>query len=107
VNLHQKTKLRPRDLDRSVAFRCSCKEHVQSLGRYPGRVTLIRAAIQPKGARLSYEDPTNGWGAIADGGVEVIHVPGTHWTIFDPPNLQHLANALRASLGGARATGQD
>ena len=96
-----------RSADRSSPFMGSSKEYIQSLGSYPGRITLILADNQPKGARLSYDDPTNGWGAIADGGVDVIHVSGDHWTMFDPPNLQSLANALRVCLGGAGTTAED
>ena len=38
----------------------SQKDYLRSLKHYPGRITLFRAAIQPEGVRLAYDDPTNG-----------------------------------------------
>jgi amino acid adenylation domain-containing protein len=98
--LCQTTPHRSSAVDPSVALMGSQKNYLRSLKHYPGRITLFRAAIQPDGARFSFDDPTNGWGAIALGGVGVISVPGDHLTMLEPPNLPHLANVLRACLRG-------
>ena len=60
----------------------SFQSHLRNIGRYPGRITLFRPAIQRPGIRLSHDDPTNGWGAVAEGGVEVVTVPGNHVTMI-------------------------
>ena len=98
--LRQTSQHRSSAVDSAAALMASQKEYLRSLKHYPGRITLFRAAIQPKGVRYAHDDPTNGWGAIAQGGVEVISVPGDHLTMLEPPNLPHLANALRACLRG-------
>ena len=87
-------------LEPGAAERHSSKGYLQSLDRYPGRITLFRAAIQLTGVRLAYDDPTNGWKAVALGGVDVIRVPGEHRTLLEPPNVADMASALRACLGG-------
>jgi thioesterase domain-containing protein len=61
-------------------------------------VTLFRAA-QRLGPPI--EDPTLGWGRVANHGVQVFEAPGTHYTIMDEPNLRVLAERLRFSLDGA------
>ncbi len=76
----------------------SFEAYLQGLEPYPGRIVLFRAATQPQKARVSHEDATNGWGAIANGGVEVIECPGNHLTMLQPPHLGFLATALREAL---------
>jgi thioesterase domain-containing protein len=67
--------------------------------RYPGEIVLFRAArILYRAAYLSYDDMTNGWGLVADGGVRTIIVPGDHATIFDPPHIAELGRALRSFI---------
>lgn len=67
---------------------------------YPGRVTLFRA-ITP----LNYLDmPTDrelGWGPLAEEGVEVREIPGTHREIMREPNVGILAREVSASLAAA------
>jgi acyl transferase domain-containing protein/thioesterase domain-containing protein/aryl carrier-like protein len=64
---------------------------------YPGRVTLFRA-ITP----LNYLDmPTDlelGWGPLAEAGVEVHEIPGTHRQIMREPNVSFLAGEVSACL---------
>jgi len=64
---------------------------------YPGRITLFRA-ITP----LNYLDmPTDrelGWGPLAEDGVEVREIPGTHREIMREPNVEVLAREVSASL---------
>ncbi|MET0646544.1 MAG: amino acid adenylation domain-containing protein [Pyrinomonadaceae bacterium] len=80
-------------------------------GEYGGRVTLFRAEPirwwsggpdevggghhDGSGvARLA--DPSNGWGALAGGGVEVHEVPGDHYSMLREPHARLLAERLRA-----------
>ncbi len=64
---------------------------------YSGRITLFRA-ITP----LNYLDmPTDrelGWGPLAEEGVEVREIPGTHREIMRDPNVGILACEVTASL---------
>jgi thioesterase domain-containing protein len=67
---------------------------------YPGPVTLFRAAEAPP----STPEPGDlGWGALAAGGLEVHQVPGHHHSILRAPNVQVLADRLRAHLAAASA----
>jgi phthiocerol/phenolphthiocerol synthesis type-I polyketide synthase D len=67
--------------------------------RYPGQIVLFRAArILFRAAYLSYDDMTNGWGKVADGGVRTIIVPGDHASILEPPHVAELGRALRSFI---------
>ncbi|MGA9725840.1 MAG: SDR family NAD(P)-dependent oxidoreductase, partial [Candidatus Binatus sp.] len=67
---------------------------------YPGRVTLFRATTP-----LSFIDmPTDrelGWGPLAEVGVEVHEIPGTHREIMREPNVGILARELIGCLAAA------
>lgn len=61
---------------------------------YPGAVTLFKAAIQSD----KIESPEDyGWGALSPD-FRIIPVAGKHLTLFEPENVDHLANALRPAL---------
>jgi amino acid adenylation domain-containing protein len=63
---------------------------------YSGRVVLFRRGDGlPLGG---WKDPRRGWGAVAKAGLESCDVPGGHLTMFHEPNVQHLAERLRAAL---------
>jgi amino acid adenylation domain-containing protein/non-ribosomal peptide synthase protein (TIGR01720 family) len=62
---------------------------------YTGRITLFRSAESV--AEYSQE-PDMGWGKLAQGGVEIYDVPGDHLSMLQEPNVQVLAEALRACL---------
>jgi amino acid adenylation domain-containing protein len=62
---------------------------------YSGRITVVRAA----GSDVLGPDLDGGWGAFADAGV--VTVPGDHHRMVAPPNVETLAQALRAALDGA------
>jgi thioesterase domain-containing protein len=67
--------------------------------RYPGQIVLFRAArILFRAAYLSYDDMTNGWGKVADGGVRTIIIPGDHASILEPPHVAELGRALRSFI---------
>ena len=57
---------------------------------YPGSVTLFRALEGD--TSLLPEDL--GWRALAQGGVEIIRLPGDHGRVLAEPNVSHLAREL-------------
>jgi len=75
-------------------------EHVQK--PYPGCVTLFRTRGQPLFSSLE-EDFC--WGKVAEAGVKVEPIPGSHESIFVEPNVQHLARELTAALGKSQEPG--
>ena len=62
---------------------------------YRGKITLIRAIDQPSGYDI---DPDLGWNTVAQGGVEVHYVPGTHATIFSDENVPILARKVQECI---------
>ncbi|MBZ5596304.1 MAG: SDR family NAD(P)-dependent oxidoreductase [Acidobacteriia bacterium] len=67
---------------------------------YPGRITLLRCAERDVRDR---DDYFLGWGGLADGGVDVVDVPGHHLTIAKEPNVRVLAEKLRYCIDKALA----
>ena len=67
---------------------------------YDGRVLLFRRAHRPIG---QYRDPEYGWGGIASR-LEIHEVPGNHIDMFLEPNVQAMADKLRACLLEAQET---
>jgi thioesterase domain-containing protein len=43
-------------------------------------------------------DPSLGWAPYAAGGIEVIDIPGTHFTMFGDPGVQRIGEAISATL---------
>ena len=68
---------------------------------WPGRVVLMRARLATFPA--STLGPTYGWDDVAQGGVEVVEVPGNHDTLVLEPNASTLVQALRATLDRTQA----
>jgi thioesterase domain-containing protein len=62
--------------------------------QYDGRVLLFRRDQRPTG---SYRDPQYGWGGLASR-LEVHEVRGNHIDMFREPNVQAMADKLRACL---------
>jgi hypothetical protein len=58
---------------------------------YPGRMILLRAHEE---LHRSGGDHTMGWGEVASGPVVIEVVPGNHYTILNPPQVQLLATQL-------------
>jgi len=67
---------------------------------YHGRVTLFRTRGQPF---LCSFDPQFGWGDLADDGVEVVVIPGSHEKIFVEPHVRTLAAKFKTRLNEAQA----
>ena len=63
-------------------------------GEYQGRISLLLAQDGP--AKVVDTEAT--WRGLALGGVDTWHVPGNHYSMFQPPHLQTLAAELRACL---------
>jgi amino acid adenylation domain-containing protein len=60
-----------------------------------GRLTVFRSASEPTGPFL---DSKLGWGGMAADGVNLVVVPGDHFTVFKEPGASVLANAIEASI---------
>jgi len=67
---------------------------------YPGKVTLF-AAEHRQELFAAARDPGFGWGAWAQGGVEVYRVPGDHIHMVLEPHVEQLAEKLRRCLRAA------
>jgi len=68
---------------------------------YSGRVVIIRCESRPEGR---FRDDEFGWSGLAVGGLELHFVPGNHVDMFREPNVETLANTLRACLDTALET---
>ncbi len=63
---------------------------------YDGKILLIRSEQQPKPVFL---DHGLGWQGFAAGGIEIVTVPGDHFTMFREPGVREIAKAISAALG--------
>jgi thioesterase domain-containing protein/acyl carrier protein len=68
---------------------------------YFGRVTLFTTK---EILRWCYSTPDRGWNSLADRGIEIHEIPGTHLGLLDEPNVQVLASKLRVCLEEAQAS---
>src|SRR5439155_20003295 len=68
-------------------------------GLYDGQVTLFWAS---QDLRASF-DLVAGWRVLAEGGLEVHEIPGTHLDLIKAPHVSELANKLRSCLENAQA----
>ena len=64
---------------------------------YPGRITLFRAVPSESNEQLD-EDHTMGWGALAEGSVDVHSIRANHVALLVKPHVEILARELRACL---------
>jgi thioesterase domain-containing protein len=62
---------------------------------YPGRVTVFRTRRQPL---FCSHDPQMAWPRLAQGGVEVRNISGSHRNLLQEPFVQSLASELGASI---------
>jgi amino acid adenylation domain-containing protein len=70
-------------------------------GPYDGRALVITAARRPEVPGLCWDDPSNGWAALARGGTDVRPVDATHQKLVDPPAVDEVAAHLDAALRAA------
>lgn len=77
---------------------------------YPGRVTLMRAS-EPASFTKPYLPTSEDWhnrkpnhslDELTSGGLSIHDVPGDHYSIFQEPNVQTLAQKLKACLDEAQ-----
>jgi len=66
---------------------------------YKGKPLLI---VAEDGMCAGAADPALGWGAVAEGGVEVVLNPGDHFTLFRPPYVETLAERIRTGGTGRK-----
>lgn len=62
---------------------------------YRGRITLFRSTHEPTGW---WFDPLAGWGRYASEGVELMIVPGNHFTMFQDPGCAQMAARMAALI---------
>ncbi|MGH9683825.1 MAG: condensation domain-containing protein [Candidatus Acidiferrales bacterium] len=62
---------------------------------YPGKIQLFRA----EGRTPEYgDDLALGWDGIANGGVEIHHVPGEHTTLLEKPHVYSVVEQLKRCM---------
>ena len=88
-------------LVRTVTAILRAEEIYDPAGRvYPGKVTLFRAID----TKHDFHDNRLGWRNLAQGGVEVYDVPGTHTSMREEPNVSVLVEKLKPCLEKAQLT---
>jgi len=92
------------------------KFNMQALRNYVGRsncpshIVLFRASDVPfedfsNTFSKDFLDPSLGWDKFATKPVEVHHIQGDHYTMFVKPNVQFLAERLKACIDEAKQEG--
>ena len=92
----------PAMVDHFADFRRQAAAYLGNVPRYPGPLTLFRAHLQYDTPSLSFEDETNGWGAVVDGAVRTVVIPGNHYTMLNPENTFDVGQSIRSCLLNAR-----
>jgi amino acid adenylation domain-containing protein len=64
-------------------------------GSYPGRITILRSAQEPQGPFL---DQKFGWQDHSEQAVDVVTIPGDHFSIFTEPGVDHMAKEISHRL---------
>nr|WP_248277579.1 non-ribosomal peptide synthetase [Brasilonema sp. UFV-L1] len=86
------------------------KAHVQAMRdyvpqAYPYSMTLIRAKEEIihdfESPEFHTDDPLLGWGKCSSQPIQVVEVPGDHFSMFVEPNIQELAKELRICIDNA------
>ncbi|PMB42624.1 non-ribosomal peptide synthetase [Fischerella thermalis CCMEE 5330] len=86
------------------------KSHVQAMRDYvpqvyPDSMTLFRAKEELvhdfESAEFNTSDPWLGWGKYSRQPIQVIEVPGDHFSMFVEPHIQELAKQLRICIDHA------
>jgi amino acid adenylation domain-containing protein/non-ribosomal peptide synthase protein (TIGR01720 family) len=66
--------------------------HAYRLAPYRGKITLFQTEER------AGDDARAGWSALAMGGLEIRHVPGTHLTLMESPAVDSLGERLRVCI---------
>jgi amino acid adenylation domain-containing protein len=86
------------------------KAHVQAMRNYiprvyPQSITLFRASEEIihdfDNPEWYTDDPSLGWGKCSSQPIQVIDVPGDHFSIFVEPHIQELAKQLKICIDNA------
>jgi amino acid adenylation domain-containing protein len=72
------------------------------LSPYAGKITLFRFEEQPSPI-LYQQDPLLGWSGIAQGGIEIVDLPGGH-TDASPEHYQAMCERMRDCIRSAQAS---
>ncbi len=96
-------KLARRPLSAPLRFYWVSQGHWRAYERYsfkpfPGKITQVRATDRGPEVLGREEDPTLGWGALAQGGVDVIDVPTQHMHMLFDPYVTTFAKTLTKIL---------
>jgi thioesterase domain-containing protein len=88
------------DLETARGLLFTFRQHMKAMRAYvprpyPGRLSFFRASSRRPGDPRHPERP---WIELAQGGLEIHHVPGDHISMHHPPNLDVLAERLRGCL---------
>jgi amino acid adenylation domain-containing protein len=70
---------------------------------YRGKVSLFRSGEEPHGLWI---DKKMGWRPFALEGVDVVVVPGDHYSVFNDPGVKELAAAIHSLLGAYNVKSQ-
>jgi thioesterase domain-containing protein len=62
---------------------------------------LIRSEQQPKPVFLEHG---LGWEGFAAGGIQIVTVPGDHFTMFREPGVREIARVITAALANTEAS---
>jgi amino acid adenylation domain-containing protein len=66
---------------------------------YPGSMTLLRTDDKNRDEAEGMQyDPLFGWGEVISGEIDVHHIPGSHYTLLEEPNVKVLAEKLQLCL---------
>ncbi|MHC5825471.1 MAG: thioesterase domain-containing protein, partial [Nostoc sp.] len=92
------------------------KAHVQAMRdyvpqAYPHSMTLLRAKEEIihdfENPEFYTDDPLLGWGKSFSQPIDVIEVPGDHFSMLVEPNIQELAKKLRICIDNALCSVED
>lgn len=95
------------ELDRYIRDYKLFKAHVQAMRNYvpqvyPHKITLFRASEKIThdfdSSEFHSDDPLLGWGKCSQQAIEVIQVPGNHFSMFVEPHVEKLARQLQQQL---------
>ena len=67
-------------------------------GAYPGKITILRSEQEPHGTFL---DRSFGWQRHTDQPVDVVTLPGDHFSIFTEPGVDDMAQAIADRIEAA------
>ncbi len=79
------------------------QRYVPRQREYPGKITLFFA----RDAKTDFEDNRLGWRRLADGGLDLYVVPGTHTSMREEPYVAELVEKLKGCLEKALSKNLD